>query len=97
MTDSSLALQLVLEDGQEQLEAVSCNRFAIIWQGREIWVQPVGDQLLIGVDVEEGDTEYANVLVRPQATNMIAVQLEFEPMEDDGDHCHDEHCDHDHH
>ncbi len=50
-----------------------------------MWIQAVGDQLLIGVDVEEGDTEYANLLLRPQATNLVGLQLEMEPADLAGD------------
>ena len=57
-----------------------------------------GDQLLIGVDVEEGDTEYANLLLRPQATNLVGLQLEMEPADlagdDDEDHVHGPDCNH---
>ena len=58
MSDS---LQLVLEDVDgTQLE--TSTRFAVVWQGREVWIQQVGNgQLMIGVDVEDGDTEYANL------------------------------------
>ena len=91
-----MSLQLILEvtDGT-QLET-SCSRFAVVWQGREVWIQPVGDQLLIGVDVEEGDTEYANLLLRPQATNLVSLQLEIEAIDADdaGDHVHGPDCNH---
>ncbi|MBQ1558783.1 MAG: topoisomerase II, partial [Pseudomonas sp.] len=59
------ALQLILEDNDGTQLETSCSRFAVVWQGKELWVQAVGDQLLIGVDVEEGDTEYVNLLLRP--------------------------------
>ena len=70
-----MSLQLILEDTDGTQLETSCSRFAVVWQGREVWIQPVGDQLLIGVDVEEGDTEYANLLLRPQATNLVSLQL----------------------
>ena len=55
----------------------------------------VGDQLLIGVDVAEGDTEYANLLLRPQATNLVSLQLEMEPaLADEDDHVHGPDCNH---
>jgi hypothetical protein len=93
MTD---ALQLILEDTDGTQLETSCTRFAVVWQGRELWVQAVGDQLLIGVDVEEGDTEYANLLLRPQATNLVSLQLEMEPVElaDEDDHVHGPDCNH---
>lgn len=93
MTD---ALQLVLEDTDGTQLETSCTRFAVIWQGRELWVQQANGQLLIGVDVEEGDTEYANLLLRPMATNLVSLQLEMEPAEagDDDDHVHGPECDH---
>jgi hypothetical protein len=91
-------LQLILEDTDGTQLETSCTRLAVIWQGRELWIQPVGDQLLIGVDVEEGDSEYANLLLRPQATNLVSLQLEMEPMQaaDEDGHAHGPDCDHDH-
>ncbi|AVO54939.1 MULTISPECIES: topoisomerase II [Pseudomonadaceae] len=91
------ALQLILEDNDGTQLETSCSRFAVVWQGKELWVQAVGDQLLIGVDVEEGDTEYANLLLRPQATNLVSLQLEMEPVEqdeDEDDHVHGPGCNH---
>ena len=90
------ALQLILEDTDGTQLETSCTRFAVVWQGKELWIQPVGDQLLIGVDVEDGDTEYANLLLRPQATNLVSLQLEMESMVDDDDHVHGPDCNHDH-
>ena len=89
------ALQLILEDNDGTQLETSCTRFAVVWQGKELWVQAVGDQLLIGVDVEEGDTEYANLLLRPQATNLVSLQLEMEPaLADENDHVHGPDCNH---
>ncbi|MDH1441871.1 topoisomerase II [Pseudomonas sp. GD03721] len=89
------ALQLILEDTDGTQLETSCSRFAVVWQGKELWVQAVGDQLLIGVDVEEGDTEYANLLLRPQATNLVSLQLEMEPaLADENDHVHGPDCNH---
>ena len=91
------ALQLILEDSDGTQLETSCTRFAVVWQGKEVWIQAVGDQLLIGVDVEEGDTEYANLLLRPQATNLVGLQLEMEPADlagDDEDHVHALDCNH---
>lgn len=91
------ALQLILEDTDGTQLETSCTRFAVVWQGKEVWIQAVGDQLLIGVDVEEGDTEYANLLLRPQATNLVGLQLEMEPADlagDDEDHVHGPGCNH---
>ena len=91
------ALQLILEDTDGTQLETSCTRFAVVWQGKEVWIQAVGDQLLIGVDVEEGDTEYANLLLRPLATNLVSLQLEMEPVEDDEQgHVHGPDCAHDH-
>ena len=88
-------LQLILEDNDGTQLETSCSRFAVVWQGKELWVQAVGDQLLIGVDVEEGDTEYVNLLLRPQATNLVSLQLEMEPMiADEDDHVHGPDCNH---
>ena len=90
-----MSLQLILEDTDGTQLETSCSRFAVVWQGREVWIQPVGDQLLIGVDVEEGDTEYANLLLRPQATNLVSLQLEMESMiADEDDHVHGPDCNH---
>jgi len=89
------ALQLILKDNDGTQLETSCSRFAVVWQGKELWVQAVGDQLLIGVDVEEGDTEYVNLLLRPQATNLVSLQLEMEPMiADEDDHVHGQDCNH---
>ena len=92
-----MSLQLILEDTDGTQLETSCSRFAVVWQGREVWIQPVGDQLLIGVDVEEGDTEYANLLLRPQATNLVSLQLEMEPADlgdDEDGHVHGPDCNH---
>ncbi|RMH86440.1 topoisomerase II [Pseudomonas sp. AOB-7] len=89
------ALQLILEDNDGTQLETSCSRFAVVWQGKELWVQAVGDQLLIGVDVAEGDSEYANLLLRPQATNLVSLQLEMEPaIADEDDHVHGPDCNH---
>lgn len=94
------ALQLILEDTDGTQLETSCTRFAVVWQGKEVWIQQAGNgQLLIGVDVEEGDTEYANLLLRPLATNLVSLQLEMEPADaedEDDDHVHGPDCDHDH-
>ncbi|BAP40863.1 topoisomerase II [Pseudomonas sp. 21LCFQ02] len=91
------ALQLILEDADGNTSSVSSTRLAVVWQGKEIWIQHDGrGQLLIGVDVEEGDTEYANLLLRPLATNLVSLQLEMEPAdldEQDG-HVHGPDCNH---
>ena len=91
------ALQLLLENEDGTHTPASCTRFAVIWQGKEIWVQTAGNgQLLIGVDVEEGDAEYANLLLRPLATNLVSLQLEMEPadMLEEDDHVHTDECNH---
>ncbi|GLO32165.1 hypothetical protein PPUN12996_42240 [Pseudomonas putida] len=96
MTD---ALRLILEDEDGTQLETSCTRFAVVWQGKEVWIQQDGrGQLLIGVDVEEDDTEYANLLLRPMATNLVSLQLEMEPAEvgEDDDHVHGPDCDHHH-
>ena len=79
MTDT---LKLILEDTDGTQLETSCTRFAVLWQGKEVWIQQDGrGQLLIGVDVEEGDAEYANLLLRPLATNLVSLQLEMEPAD----------------
>ncbi|MBB3101758.1 topoisomerase II [Azomonas macrocytogenes] len=88
-------LQLIVEHDDGSEEHLSCSRMAIVWQGRELWIQQGDfDQLLIGVDDEQGDVEYANLLMRPMATNLVSLQLEFEPHEDE--HVHGADCDHEH-
>jgi len=97
--DMSDSLRLILEDTDGKQLETSCTRFAVMWQGKEVWIQQDGrGQLLIGVDVEEGDEEYANLLLRPLATNLVSLQLEMEPADlgnDDG-HVHGPDCNHDH-
>lgn len=78
-------VKLLVEDGEGGLTEVRCARFAVIWQGKEVWVQPAGEQLMIGVDDEEDDQEYANLLVRPLASNLMSLALELEPIDDSGD------------
>ena len=92
------ALRLILEDNDGTQLETSCTRFAVVWQGKEVWIQQDGrGQLLIGVDVEEGDTEYANLLLRLMATNLVSLQLEMEPAEvGDDDHVHGPDCGHHH-
>ncbi|AVE05294.1 topoisomerase II [Pseudomonas sp. R11F] len=91
-------LKLILEDTDGTQLETSCTRVAVVWQGKEIWIQHDGrGQLLIGVDVEEGDAEYANLLMRPLATNLMSLQLEMEPADvdgDDDDHVHGPGCNH---
>ncbi len=90
------AIELILENDDDSQSQASCSRFAILWQGKEIWVQTAGNgQLLIGVDVEEGDTEYANLLLRPLASNLVSLELEMEAAESvDEPHVHSEDCNH---
>ncbi|SDF72521.1 topoisomerase II [Pseudomonas seleniipraecipitans] len=91
------ALQLILEDNDGTQLETSCTRFAVLWQGKEVWIQQVGNgQLMIGVDVAEGDTEYASLLLRPMATNLVSLELEIEPADDDADdgHVHGPDCNH---
>ena len=97
MSDS---LQLILEDTDGTQLQTSCTRVAVLWQGKELWIQQDGrGQLLIGVDVEEGDAEYANLLLRPLATDLVSLQLEMEPADmsdEDGEdgHVHGPDCNH---
>ncbi|HEN8799786.1 topoisomerase II [Pseudomonas sp. CM25] len=96
MTD---ALRLILEDEDGTQLETSCTRFAVVWQGKEVWIQQDGrGQLLIGVDVDEDDSEYANLLLRPMATNLVSLQLEMEPAEvaEGDDHVHGPDCGHHH-
>lgn len=44
-------LQLILEDTDGTQLETSCTRVAVMWQGKELWIQHDGrGQLLIGVD-----------------------------------------------
>lgn len=89
-------IELILEDSDEVQTSASCSRFAVLWQGKEIWIQTGGDgQLLIGVDDAEEDTEYANLLLRPLASNLVSLQLEMEAAEDiEDEHIHTDNCKH---
>lgn len=90
-------LTLVLEDESGEQQVQECARVAVIWQGKELWLQQVGNQLMLGVDVAEGDTEYANLLLRPMATNLVSVELEMEPAGEDDladGHVHGPDCQH---
>ena len=95
MTDT---LKLILEDTDGTQLETSCTRVAVMWQGKELWIQQDGrGQLLIGVDVEEGDAEYANLLLRPLATNLVSLQLVMEPADlgdDEDGHVHGPDCNH---
>ncbi|MBF8779303.1 topoisomerase II [Pseudomonas fulva] len=92
------ALRLILEDDDGTQLETSCTRLAVVWQGKEVWIQHDGrGQLLIGVDVEEDASEYANLLLRPMATNLVSLELEMEPAEvEDDDHVHGPDCGHHH-
>jgi len=92
-------ITLLLEDANDNTQTVTCNRFAILLEGKEVWVQVIEGQLFIGTDVAETDTEFTNLVLRPLATNLVSMQLEIEAMEEgleamNEDHCHDDHCDH---
>lgn len=80
MTD---ALQLILEDTDGTQLETSCTRLAVVWEGKELWLEPINGQLMIGVDVEEDATEYTTLLLRPMATNLVTLQLETEQAVDD--------------
>lgn len=91
-------ITLLLEDANDHTQTVNCSRFAIMLQGKEVWVQVIEGQLYIGTDIAESDTEFTNLVLRPLATNLVSVQLEIEAMEEGleamNDHQCDEHCDH---
>lgn len=91
-------ITLLLEDANDNTQTVTCSRFAIMLQGKEVWVQVIEGQIFIGTDVAETDTEFTNLVLRPLATNLVSMQLEIEAMEEglaamDEHHC-DEDCDH---
>lgn len=75
-------IELRLEDSQGNLTSAKCDRFAIILEGKEVWVQNINGQLFIGTDVAETDNEFTNLVLRPLATNLVSLQLEVEPMEE---------------
>ena len=52
MSDS---LQLILEDTDGTQLETSCTRFAVVWQGKEVWVQQAGNGQLEMEPIEEGD------------------------------------------
>ncbi len=95
MSDS---LQLILEDTDGTQLETSCTRFAVAirLEGRELWLEAdgKGGQLLIGVDVEDGDAEIPLLLLRPQAVNQLGLSLELEAAEV---HEHGPDCGCDHH
>ena len=37
------ALQLILEDTDGTQLETSCTRFAVVWQGKEVWIQQAGN------------------------------------------------------
>ncbi len=91
----TMTLVLEGESGEQQLQ--ECARVAVIWQGKELWLQPVDNQLMLGVDLAEDDVEYANLLLRPMATNLVSVELEMEAADTDGlvaSHVHGPDCQH---
>ena len=96
MTD---ALRLILEDDDGTQLETSCTRFAVVWQGKEVWIQQDGrGQLLIGVDVDEDDTEYANLgrlHFQLQADQVGGHRAQQQVGEDD-DHVHGPGCGHHH-
>ena len=56
-------------------------------------LQPGDDgQLLIGVDDKEGAAEYANLLIRPLAVNLLSLDLELEPSGEETSHEHGDGC-----
>lgn len=76
------AITLLLEDNDGKMQETSCSRFAIMLDGKELWVQNIGGQLFIGTDVAEDDQEFTNLVLRPLATNLVSLQLEMEAMEE---------------
>lgn len=92
-------ITLLLEDAEGKTQQANCSRFAIMLEGKELWVQNIGGQLFIGTDVAEDDQEFTNLVLRPLATNLVSLQLEIEAMEegaaiteDDDDCCGNHGC-----
>lgn len=93
-------ITLQIEDSNDQLQTVSCKRFAILLQDKEIWIQIIEGQLFIGTDVAEDDPELTNLILRPLATNLISIQLETDisdvntrfSQEDEEEHCNHSNC-----
>lgn len=77
------AIELLLEDSEGNQKNATCDRFAILVEGKELWVQNINGQLFIGTDIAETDNEFTNLVLRPLATNLISLQLETEPMEEE--------------
>ncbi len=85
-------IELLLEDADGNTQKTNCGRFAIILNGKELWVQNIGGQLFIGTDVAEDDTEFTNLVLRPMATNLVSLQLELEAMEEGAALAEDDDC-----
>lgn len=92
----SQGLELLLDDGEDNITKQNCSRFAVVMDGQEVWVQKIGNQLFIGVEVEEDAETFINLVVRPMATNLISLQLEEDQSEDDDQdhHVHGPDCNH---
>lgn len=88
----SEGITLLLEDAEGNTQQATCGRFAVMLEGKQLWVQEIGGQLFIGTDVEEDENEYTNLVVRPMATNLVSLQIEIEPMEEGTDLAEDEEC-----
>ncbi|MFC3606521.1 topoisomerase II [Stutzerimonas tarimensis] len=90
-------MKVLLEKADGSLEEMSCQRLAVIWEGREVWLQPAADaQLVVGVEDEEDSAEYANLVVRPLAANLLSLALELEPADLVEEHVHGPDCGHAH-
>lgn len=75
------AITLLVEDANDKTQTLSCQRFAVMLQGKEVWIQLIEGQLFIGTDIAENDPEFTNLVLRPLATNLISIQLEKETAE----------------
>ncbi|MFT0212939.1 topoisomerase II [Pseudomonas sp. F1_0610] len=85
-------LKLLLDDGEDNITEQKCSRFAVVMEGQEVWIQKIGNQLFIGVEVAEDSQEFMNLVVRPMATNLISLGLEEDQADDEHEHGPD--CDH---
>lgn len=71
-------LNVVLETADGAQQHHEAARVAIVWQGRELWLQPIGNQLFFGVEADAEGLEHVNLLLRPLATNLASLELEVE-------------------
>ena len=67
------ALQLILEDTDGTQLETSCTRFAVVWQGKEVWIQAVGDQLATSVFCNEDVVEDPHAFERQRRETWVQL------------------------